>query len=468
MALVARVALRVNFLGGEEHDLEVEDEATVEETKQQLEMLLQIPIKEQRLVLNGNVLDNSSRPFKDADADGPVELLLVRAPAKSLEEFLNESLLSCSSADLPRALALASAHDEASVCEEIVSHENFQPHQGMLRDLVRGGLYNAFIYFFDHPGLPPMDDFTGALQDGLRVAARRGLALHCDELLKRLPAPLAGGISPEGCSALHHAANAEVTRLLLADESFSTGDAINAVDKYGCTCLHYASIEASARQILSHPNFTQVNTADQSLQTALHCARNVQVCSAILDHPDFNSLNARDNKGRTALHTCARSEAVACLLLSQGIDANVVDQLGRTALHYARSPGLARALLDAGVEAGLADKEGQTALHCCVNAAVAELLLSQPGFPVNARDSQGKTALSIAAQLSRSDVVLDILAAKGVEVDLCDCGAGLTEEARSALEAAARKAAGAAAPEAPADSPDQEHSKTRSLFCSVI
>ena len=117
------------------------------------------------------------------------------------------------------------------------------------------------------------------------------------------------------------------------------------------------------------------------------------------------SVGTRDSIGRTALMLAAiegRAEAVK-LLLEKGSDIGAANQYGGTALDFAVMNGRAEVvaiLVDHG--AGLS-VNGRPALLAASSPAVAQALLDH-GMDVNIRDSTGTTALMVAAGTGRHDV----------------------------------------------------------------
>lgn len=104
------------------------------------------------------------------------------------------------------------------------------------------------------------------------------------------------------------------------------------------------------------------------------------------------------------------------MLLNQGVDPNVRDRAGRTALMYAALDGdlpMAELLIRSGVDVNAQDRAGYSALHFAAQeyrAAAAELLLNA-GAQIDPQDSHGNTPLfrAVFNSRGRGDVILLLL-----------------------------------------------------------
>lgn len=133
-------------------------------------------------------------------------------------------------------------------------------------------------------------------------------------------------------------------------------------------------------------------------------------------------MNAKNALGNTGLSRAlfARHEKVAKLLLATpGIDVNVRDEWGRTALHYlSYSPAVRWLLAAPGIDVNARDFDGRTPLMGATGGGSEErlqLLLSDSRVDVNARDNDGNTALHHA---NTSDTCKMLLSLESSRIDV--------------------------------------------------
>ena len=117
----------------------------------------------------------------------------------------------------------------------------------------------------------------------------------------------------------------------------------------------------------------------------------------------------------TALHMACRNEYVApCLRLliaAPGIDVDASDSNGETALHVAAAAGVSEAvsmLLAAGASPHARDFGGEMPLHRATTAPCLTSLLAAPRIDVNASTMLGLTPLHVAVSRGTGDVVVSL------------------------------------------------------------
>ena len=149
------------------------------------------------------------------------------------------------------------------------------------------------------------------------------------------------------------------------------------------------------------------------------------------------SINAKDNKGQTALMFAAQRGDAETIktLLEAGVIIDTKDNLGQTALMFARGHGSSgisslsagKSLIAAGANVNEANAEKQTLLMLVVqhNYAdeVAMFLEAGARTSINARDSQGRTALMYVRSQSYRDEstrIIGLLLEAGADVNVAD------------------------------------------------
>lgn len=240
--------------------------------------------------------------------------------------------------------------------------------------------------------------------------------------------PCADGVSP-----LHHAAASQgvpVVELLLEH-----GADVHAVNSAGETPLIYAvgrggglDSNAPVLELLLSAG-ADINASKEFGQSALHVAASLgkpNALATLLEHePD---LEVVDNGGRSALHYAAFQTATAeptRLLLAAGLDPNATAADGLTPLHFAAHNGSAeitRLLLEAGAEANRIDGDGLRPLHYAApsgGAALVRVLLEHGADP-NFTDRDGRTALHIAARQNPLSAVAELLLNAGADTSAQD------------------------------------------------
>jgi len=228
---------------------------------------------------------------------------------------------------------------------------------------------------------------------------------HAFELWNRLPS-LSDGNDPPSCNCMKSVYMTEESKLIDACKNGSLEKVENLVCINGAKPNTIGAIHQAARR--DSPDIVQflldrgvdVNLPDCSGQTALHCAAGY------------------GQKG------------VVNLLLQRGAKVSFSDIDGRTALHHAAGGGhtkILELLLDTierrdGTTELAKDSDGQTALHFAAKRGHKEsvgLLLRRKPQAVNEKDRNGRTALHFAAGYGCPEVVSLLLEYKA-DCKTCD------------------------------------------------
>jgi uncharacterized protein len=209
----------------------------------------------------------------------------------------------------------------------------------------------------------------------------------------------------EKMTPLHFAANsgkADITQLLIRN-----GADINARSNQNWTPLHYG---------VSHPEVTKkliqagANLTIQNRQGAVIHSNSLEpaVLKLLLDRRV--NVNLRNLQGQTPLHVHRFQPALVKLLLAQKAQVNLRDAQGRTPL-YDVNLEVAQLLVAANADLNVQDNLGRTPLHQAVleeqsffGPELVTLFLSK-NARVDLKDKQGKTALDLARELNKTQIV---------------------------------------------------------------
>ncbi|KAK9831130.1 hypothetical protein WJX74_004458 [Apatococcus lobatus] len=202
----------------------------------------------------------------------------------------------------------------------------------------------------------------------------------------------------------------------------------HAVDKHGCSALHYAA-GAGNLQVLERLLVMgeSIFRADINSWTPLMWAAaggHVAVIQRLL--VGGAALGICDKHGQGVLHVCAAKghlEAVSTLvdaLAAQKLDLHSPDRNGNSPAQLAAAEGhisVVARILDSGRQG---EEKGLSALHLATQAGVIPLvrqLLALPHCDRNAQDADGLTPLHWAASKGAGGI-LDLLIAKGANVNI--------------------------------------------------
>ncbi|XP_052188755.1 ankyrin repeat domain-containing protein EMB506, chloroplastic [Diospyros lotus] len=149
------------------------------------------------------------------------------------------------------------------------------------------------------------------------------------------------------------------------------------------------------------PNISKISTAKWSLLHSLALAGQIRYMDMLL--ANGLDINLVDKDGLSALHTAiiGKKEAMISHLLRKGARPNIRDRDGASPLHYAVQVGArqtVKLLIKYNVDLNATDNEGWTPLHIAVqsrNRDIAKVLLVN-GADKNRRNKEGKTPLDLA------------------------------------------------------------------------
>ena len=140
------------------------------------------------------------------------------------------------------------------------------------------------------------------------------------------------------------------------------------------------------------------------------------------------SVNITDNHGMTPLISAAgrgHLTTVQALLSAPGIDINANSLIAATALHMAARLGkdeVVKALINKGANINITDNAGVTPLMSAAgrgHLTTVQTLLSVPGIDINAKSFIGKTALHMAADYGKDEVVKTLIN-RGANINITD------------------------------------------------
>lgn len=234
-----------------------------------------------------------------------------------------------------------------------------------------------------------------------------------------------------GRTALHGAAaggHLSVVQLIL-----NSGVNPKIRDNDGLTALHRATIRAEnlpvVCELLKHPDVVTIR--GNLGESVLYCARfSVELFDALLEAAP-QLLESELHSGGRRIHTAAgdRGSAELTYLLNRGANKNAKEaKNGKTPLHYAAqsvSLQCAKKLVEVGASLDEQDSEGKTALHLAAQASQGydsqetisckrEIcsLLVEHGAKTDIKDNDGKTALDLAHKDIFKQLLLDIQSRK--------------------------------------------------------
>ena len=152
------------------------------------------------------------------------------------------------------------------------------------------------------------------------------------------------------------------------------------------------------------------------------------VIDAIKSNPEL--LKVSTQTGDTILFQSLRyqNDELVEMAIAGGADVNKKNSQGVTPLYFAYNYKIAKALVDAGADPMYSGFEG-TPLHWAAKSGYADvaLLLIDMGVDVNAESGRGHTALDLAAEKEREQVVDVLLVYDGMTQEFKERPAGDSE-----------------------------------------
>jgi ankyrin repeat protein len=209
-------------------------------------------------------------------------------------------------------------------------------------------------------------------------------------------------------------------------------DAINQVDNWRKTSLHYAVINNNNYIVkLLLKRGADNKASDHCNKTILHYAvinKNEDMAELLLPKMTIKSITQRSISGKTVLHYASKLNCkyFIKLLLEKGVEIiNQFDNNGWTALHTALynrevKKDLIELLLKNGADINYRSESGLTLLHYAVlscNKDIIKLLLKEMSLDLlNQTAEGGHTVLHYAIGIMRQDII-ELLLDSGVNIN---------------------------------------------------
>ena len=234
-------------------------------------------------------------------------------------------------------------------------------------------------------------------------------------------------IDPADTSLLHLAAKAGHIRVL--ERLLAIGEDPNSIDGYGNTPLHLAAIHGHSgvvKSLLLHkanPNICNING-----NTPMHFAvkhNHLIVISLLLRHNC--NVNSSNYHKQTPLHWAAQEGnqgAVRTLATDSKLAPNMADTEENSPIHlailHAGDPAtLGEILQHKKIDVNTRNMKGQTALHVAAELGRIDLvgkLLGVPRIDGNVVDNNGNTPLHLAVQNGSIEVVRELIGIRRVQL----------------------------------------------------
>ena len=168
---------------------------------------------------------------------------------------------------------------------------------------------------------------------------------------------------------------------------------VNAKDEMGKTPIMYAETLEVAKLLVE--NGVDARAVSMYGNSVLHYDKSVDIVRLLIEAGA--DVNAKSENGFAPLMGAVErgNLDVVKLLIENGANVNDVDNVGYSALHYAKHKEIAEILLENGADVNVRSNKGTVPLMMVDNDEVAKMLIEH-GANVNVKDEDGGTPLMYA------------------------------------------------------------------------
>ena len=272
-----------------------------------------------------------------------------------------------------------------------------------------------------------------AVLGAMSAAALAADSERCQELGRKFQTAKPQISAVEVSSALFSAADGNC--IALASELLDYGASVDARDRFGARPLSHAARFGHLEMVdLLLARGALINARNLAGATALYFAAekgHVSVAKRLIELGADVNLTGRSRISPVAAAAYAGSDAIVEALIAHGADERVADETGKPPIVYAAARAkldILRRLLGRDIDVNARYQHDLTLLMWASGAdegvpdAVAiEVVkyLADAGARIDDRDARGRTALMIAAEGGRAEIVA-LLLARGADPSLKD------------------------------------------------